>query len=314
LKPRGKAVRLALLRGAVKLGRIAGRIETEARHRISVHHLYRPRPDDIFVVSYPKSGTTLLQMMLYQLSTDGNLDFPHLAGVSPWFEDLLRYGFEDFVEALPSPRIFKSHLRYHRLPRGVRTIYLMRHFRDAAVSAYHHHCLVTGYEPPFAAFASDIIDGRVMFGSWFKHVQSWWPHRHDPNVLFLRFEEMIADLAGTARRVAAFWGLPLSTKAMARIVERCSLHFMKQHDAKFDPRLRQLSRFERTFIRKGVVGDGRNAFTPAQEELLADRLAALARELGCSPSDLDHDRHAPGPALQEPLTSPAASPGRDSAR
>jgi hypothetical protein len=287
LRSRWKAVRLAALRRAARLGRLAGRIEGEARHRISVHHLYRPRPDDIFVVSYPKSGTTLMQMMLYQLSTEGDMDFPHIGSVSPWFEDLMRSGFEDFVETVPSPRVFKSHLRYHRLPRGVRSIYLTRNFRDVAVSAYHHYCLVTGYEHPFADFASDMIAGKVVFGSWFKHIQSWWPHRHDSDVLFLCYEEVVADLPGTARRAAAFWGQPLSAAAMARIVERCSLRFMKQHDAKFDPRLRQLSPFARTFIRQGKVGDGRSAFTPAQEELLAKRLAAVAQALGCSPGDLE---------------------------
>jgi len=34
-----------------------------------------PRNDDIFIVTYPRSGTTWLQQILYQLTTDGNMDF-----------------------------------------------------------------------------------------------------------------------------------------------------------------------------------------------------------------------------------------------
>src|SRR5206468_68583 len=39
---------------------------------------YSPRPDDLFIVSFPKSGTTLLQMILYQMTTAGEMDFPHI--------------------------------------------------------------------------------------------------------------------------------------------------------------------------------------------------------------------------------------------
>jgi len=68
------------------------------------HFDYVPRPDDIFIVTYPRSGTTWMQMILYQLTTDGSMDFPHIAEYCPWFERSLRSarGFE----TRPAPRIF----------------------------------------------------------------------------------------------------------------------------------------------------------------------------------------------------------------
>lgn len=36
------------------------------------------RETDIYVVTFPKSGTTLMQMIIYQLTTQGNMDFQHL--------------------------------------------------------------------------------------------------------------------------------------------------------------------------------------------------------------------------------------------
>jgi hypothetical protein len=41
------------------------------------------RETDIYVVSYPRSGTTLMQMILYQMTTDGNMEFDHIYDVSP---------------------------------------------------------------------------------------------------------------------------------------------------------------------------------------------------------------------------------------
>lgn len=39
---------------------------------------YEDRDTDIHTVNHVKSGTTLTQMLLYQFTTDGNMDFKHL--------------------------------------------------------------------------------------------------------------------------------------------------------------------------------------------------------------------------------------------
>ena len=57
------------------------------------------RSDDIYVATYMKSGTTLLQMILYQLFTDGNMDFDHIYDVSPWLEHAIAHNIslKDFA-------------------------------------------------------------------------------------------------------------------------------------------------------------------------------------------------------------------------
>jgi hypothetical protein len=260
----------------------------EARDLIRLHrgkrYLFRPRPDDIFVVSYPKSGTTLMQMMVYQLATRGEMDFPHITIVSPWFEmELIRNrprGLE-----VPSPRILKSHLRYWMLPKVGRFIYMLRDPRDVALSAYHHHVLMTGEKLRPERFVHRFILGRSAFSSWYKHVASWWPHRNDPNVLILRYEEVVADLEGTARRVAAFCGIEVREEDLPKILEHCSLDFMKGHQEKFDPRTRQALLNSGQFIRQGKTGSGREVLTPETREILAAKLAHLERRLGVPAQD-----------------------------
>jgi hypothetical protein len=249
-----------------------------------VRHLYQPRPDDIFLVAYPKSGTTLMQMMLYQMTTSGEMDFPHITSVSPWFDFLFEHPDLRAVEDAPSPRFFKSHHLFEDLPRGVRIVYMARDARDVAVSAYHHRRSVMGRGGELAPFIDAFLADQSGFGSWFQHMESWWPHRGDPNVLFLRYEEVIADLAGTARKIARFCVLPLDEAELPRIVERCGVEFMKRHNHKFDPRMPSPEGGQ--FIRRGAAGDGRSAFTPEQSRRLAERLEALARKLGPGAEEL----------------------------
>ena len=47
---------------------------------------FEPQPDDIFIVSYPRSGATWLQMILYQLATDADMNIPHISQRIPFFE------------------------------------------------------------------------------------------------------------------------------------------------------------------------------------------------------------------------------------
>jgi hypothetical protein len=252
----------------------------QLRYRLGIKHLYKPRPEDIFLVTYPKSGTTLMQMMLYQMTSDGEMDFPHIYSISPWFEMDLRRGATKEMETLPSPRFFKSHLVYEQLPPNARFIYVARDVQDVAVSAYHHFILISGKNKHMEEFLNDFLQEKVSLGSWFKHIESWWPRRNDPNVLFLHYEEVIADLAGTVREVARFCQIPLDEVDLPRIVERCGIEFMKQHAPKFDPRLHQASQGAGTFIRKGGSGEGRLSFNPKQNQMLASRMKRLARKLG----------------------------------
>jgi hypothetical protein len=92
-----------------------------------------------------------------------------------------------------------------------------------------------GFKGTFDEFFQRFLQGEVHYGSWFRHVRHWWEHRDDPNILFLHYEELAADLPGTLRRITAFCGLTIAPKRWPDILERCSFAFMKQHESQFDP-------------------------------------------------------------------------------
>jgi hypothetical protein len=239
----------------------------EKLHWIQLRYFeYVPRPDDVFIVTYPRSGTTWMQMILYQLTTHGSMNFPHIAEYCPWFEK--SQCFRGGYEMRPSPRIFKSHLPYHQIPKGpCKYVYVVRDGKDVAVSNYHLHRKYLQFQGTFAEFFEMFMHGKIGYGSWFEHVAGWWKHRNDPNVLFLRYEEMSRDLEACLRRIIAFCGFDVPPDRLPIIRERCSFAFMKKHERQFDPAMEWL--WERSvqlnsFLRAGRVGEGKEHFTPEQ--------------------------------------------------
>ncbi len=238
-----------------------------------------PRSSDVFLVTYPRSGTTWMQMILYQMTTDGAMDFPHIAEFCPWFERSLRAA--NAFELRPSPRIFKSHFSWRQIPKGAgRYIYVARNGRDVAVSYFHLYRRYNGYTGTFDEFFTQFLKGKVAFGSWFEHVRGWWEHRHDDNVLFLTYEELQRDLDGCLQRIADFCGWQLSPEKLQTVKERSSFAFMKQHESRFDPALETL--WEEgvqldAFLRGGRIGDGATALSPEQSAQFAQ---VCARRLG----------------------------------
>lgn len=238
---------------------------------------FQPRPDDVYLASYARSGTTWLQMILYQLTTDGNMDFVHITQPIPYFERALSMGRD--LNGLPSPRIFKTHLRYHKLPKGpYKRIYIARNGKDVLVSCFHFFRAHSTFKGSFEEFFAKFMSGTVPTGSWFQHVAEWIEHAADSNVLFLRYEDLLNNFERTLNRIAAFIGRPISKQDYARIAERCSFQFMKTHEEKFGFLQEVILEHGFTgegFIREGKAGSGKLRLNPAQEAMFDHSASAV---------------------------------------
>jgi hypothetical protein len=232
---------------------------------------FRPRADDVYVVTYPRSGTTWMQYMLHLLTTPGEVDFSHLNEVSPWFERSLSVGFmnaADF-ERYPGPRIFKSHLPWGWLPRPGRYVYIWRDGRDVAVSYYHFYRSHLGFRGDFDAFFDRFMRGRVQYGSWFKHVAGWQAHADDPSVHVLTYEALSKDREAALRGVADFCGIEADAARLREVLERSTFEAMKAIESKFDHTtavLLERGMRTRSFIRSGKVGSGDLTLSAGQRE------------------------------------------------
>jgi hypothetical protein len=117
-------------------------------------------------------------------------------------------------------------------------------------------------------------------------VRGWWCQRHDPNVLFLRYEELLDDLENCLRRIIAFCGLEVEPARFPTILERCSFAFMKAHEGQFDYQtgaLWEQGVQRNDFIRQGKAGTWKETLKPEQ----AARFETVCRrKLGLAKIDL----------------------------
>src|SRR5262250_812152 len=91
-------------------------------------------PDDVFIVSYPKSGNTWTRFLIANLLyPEKHPDFSNINLVIPDPEALSKRT----LAKLPRPRILKSHQYFD--PRYLRIIYVVRDPRDVLLSQYHFH-------------------------------------------------------------------------------------------------------------------------------------------------------------------------------
>jgi hypothetical protein len=266
----------------MKLRSIHGRF-----HTLQYGLEYDGSPDDIFIVTYPKSGTTWLQMIVYQLTTDGAMDFAHIEEVSPFLEITMIPRRRKISDLRATPRVVKSHLPYHVIPKGPgRYICGIRNGLDVAVS-YHYHArkyLTRWGQYSLGEFFSRFMAGQVPYGSWFEHVAGWLRNEDRLNVLVVTYEELSADLEAGVKRIADFLGITIDPAAMPRILERCSFAFMREHDAKFSLPTVGLrptpAGDEQAFIRRGQVGGWRQELDARSMSDFQEACDRQLRDLG----------------------------------
>ena len=158
----------------------------------------KPRPDDVWIVTYPKCGTTMSQELLWQMSTGCYVTSEN--SKTPLFSRSPFLGMEglrgpeectdepkpppfitnpiEHAESLPSPRILKSHLPVSMLPPNLlevsKVIVVARNVRDACVSFYHHEKLMMqhGWTGSFEDFVKFFIEGKPSaYGDYWIHLK-----------------------------------------------------------------------------------------------------------------------------------------------
>jgi aryl sulfotransferase len=229
------------------------------------HHLdstrwdgFQFRPDDIVISTSYKAGTTWMQTIVANLLfQDGDLPGP-ITSISPWLDNRIR-PVDDlyaYLESQQHRRFIKSHLALDGLRFDPQAKYIVvgRDPRDVFMSLYNHY---SGHTPRFMKLLN-FTPGRVgpplpeapedinwlwrqwISLGWFEwesdgwpywshlhHAKTWWPERERPNVLLVHYNDLLADLDGEMRRVAAFLDIDVPEDAWPRLVDAATFDTMK---------------------------------------------------------------------------------------
>ena len=227
-------------------------------------------PDDVWVVTYPKCGTTWTQQIVRLIRNKGIPDEKKINAAVPWLEAVASPSHRDAnIDSVQRPRAFKSHFPYHLLPCGpphttpCKYIFVTRNPKDVAVSLYFHIKLRHLPDIDWNSFWKKYIAGDLEFGNYLSdHLLSWWPHRDDDNVLFLKYEDMKKDLKHSVSTIASFIEADLSDDIISKIADMTSFAEMKK-DKTANYSWERFHK-ETPFLRKGEVGDWKNFLTPEQ--------------------------------------------------
>lgn len=249
---------------------------------------YAPQPEDVFIVTQMKCGTTWMQHLVYEIAMGGDGDLVDtgkaLYAVSPWLEARKSVPIDasDVVGHARPSRVIKTHLPHSHCPfdAQARYVYVARHPVSCFASCVD---FIRANAGPLQPKAEDLeywfTSDHMWWGSWPRHVAGWWKAARDhDNVLFVTFEDMKADLPAVIERVAAFLGSdPLSSEQIERIAHKCSFEYMRDHKDVFEMHPPHLFAVDgQMFVRgtadrhKDVESDVREGIlTWSQEELEA---------------------------------------------
>ena len=223
----------------------------------------------IWVVSYPKSGNTLLRAILTSLiySEDGNFNVNLLKKIDQYpqnhhFEGLINK-FNDIDELskfwtisqdkLNSDKKIKF-LKTHHLRCGIGnytftnskntigTIYIVRDPRDVILSFAQHHSLSIE-EAKYTMFRTDAYEFpereknpdlalRTLLGSWSDHYNSWT--KNNKNLLFIKYENLITNKKSELLRIIKFVNnyikIPISETKINNCINSTTFENMKKYE------------------------------------------------------------------------------------
>jgi aryl sulfotransferase len=220
---------------------------------------YQPRPGDIIIATYPKCGTTWTQQIVSLLVFQTPEPKPVMQ-ISAWIDRRFGESIEAVlaqIEAQEHRRFLKSHLPLDGLPfyDEVKYIHVARDGRDACMSLHNHGTGFSaqvledfdkiGFEDetighrfprlpdhPAEFFHQWITQAAEPFGqpslSFFHFQATWWEIRHRPNVLFVHFNDLKADLSGEMRRLADFLGIVVPEDMWPELVAAADFDAMRR--------------------------------------------------------------------------------------
>jgi hypothetical protein len=239
-------------------------------------------PDDVFLVSYPKSGNTWTRFLIANLVfPEKHPDFSNINELIPDPEGLAKR----HLDRMPRPRYIKSHQYFD--PRYPKVIHVVRDPRDVVLSEYHfdikRRAISDDY--PLEKFVSRFVRGELNhpYGTWGEHTATWFYTRgNSPRLLLVTYESLQSDGSHQMARIAEFLGVPASPDRIAFAIEQSSANRMRELEKKQGHLWSSTreTRQDKPFVRAAKAGGWKTELPEAGIAEIETAWGGLMRELG----------------------------------
>ncbi len=188
-------------------------------------------PEDTYLISFPRSGSTWLRCLLTSLLCGGPVTPAVVQAVTPDVYVSLRTGAS---KPKLEPLIIKSHAVY--APLAARVIYLVRDGRAAlaSYSRYAQNIPAPSLYDEFAEISDFYFREDLWPAPWHTHVNGWldglgsWD---SDRYLVVRYEDALESPTSALRNIAQLVGLDASSAEVERAVELNSREKLIQLEA-----------------------------------------------------------------------------------
>ncbi|XP_051121600.1 cytosolic sulfotransferase 5-like [Andrographis paniculata] len=253
---------------------------------MTFRHTFTARNDDVLLASSMKTGTTWLKSLALSCNrrNGGDADDP-LAAENPHFlvptvETAVhtKKSIKIDIYDASSPRLIHTHIPYSLLPDSIKTssskiVYIARNPKDTLISWWHFFNSIMP-SIPLAKAVDSFCAGVHDFGSFFDHVAEYWieSRKRPEKILFMKYEELKNNPKVEISKMAEFMGKPLGSEdEVEKILWKCSLERLRNLEVN-KKGTTYVFVANKTFFRKGEVGDWKNYLTPEMEEKI-DRMS-----------------------------------------
>lgn len=250
--------------------------------------------NDVFIGSYPRSGSHWLKFQLLEILTSQLASFENIKQLIPKVGDHGIPGaaaLEALGLILPAEapsivpgggRLIHTHERYR--PEYKKAIYLVRDLRDVALSEYAQAKtlnILRYYDlTDFDSFLEPFLNGKIdRYGPWQDHVASWLESSlaKNGNLLVIRFEDLRRNTQKLLISVVQFLGIRADEDVIRRAIVNNTVDRMREKEDVSKVLVRGPGEDGR-FVRRGSVGGWRERLTDAQLERIERYASAtLAR-------------------------------------